>query len=890
MVTTSVIGMFKKIAAGITLGISIVFCMLLDDPAVKAWVEQKLARSFESAFACKVACKIDTMHLFAPRITFAEFNVTPVQGNDWRWSCNNLVLSFDPLLLVRCICCVQITIEDFALQSLVKNNELAINAHLQKLMEDSKLPFQVILQRFDFNRAHIALQHEDGSSSAWLKGKLIVDGFKQPKIDLTLFDGNIVHDNKLVMQKISLQGNYADQGAFQGRFQLPSVTKQQNIVLQGTCTQEKVLFSLQSEDESLQLNNIEITLDKEHCLKGKIILPLEKVGPLLAQHLPLQGTCEISGSASWREGKPDVQGSLVIRDLSYKNTPLAKVANGTFRADSSSIFATLKAEHSLLRAQATASYDLTKKSGSCALKADSSELFGVRVNDFHIEAKLVDTNKVSGKHTMTLGKKEQSTLVQGSFTAQLSANALALQGNCNDYTYQITSPRSCDSATVFTCKDASNTRCFSGFITQDLLFTATLENDFIKKVLSMCVAVELPGRTDVHITGSLQNTITGTIELQKTAIRIPNTYNCITGFKSNFACDFHNSSLTLEEVKARLYRGSVAIDHAQVHWCKEGVSQLYVPLVFNKCFFSLHKELFALVSGSLIIEKKNSAPAHVSGAILIDKGQLKENIFSKNFQKRLSELTSSSAQTFPFDLTAHLTLETKDALRVKTALLDTTAHFALRIEKEGKQPKLSGKITLRSGSIAFPYKPLLIQKGSLTFDSEKKNPLIEFVAKNTLKKNKVMLQIMGELDQPSVILESSPALSQEQIICLLLTGSQDSLVGVVPATLTRAMKHMLFDTEHTPTALHSAITQLFSPFKHIYLIPSFSDQTSRGGLRGALEIDIGERWRALLQKNFSLSEDTRLELEYAISDDIFVRGFKDERQDIGAEIEFRWKF
>ena len=74
------------------------------------------------------------------------------------------------------------------------------------------------------------------------------------------------------------------------------------------------------------------------------------------------------------------------------------------------------------------------------------------------------------------------------------------------------------------------------------------------------------------------------------------------------------------------------------------------------------------------------------------------------------------------------------------------------------------------------------------------------------------------------------------------------------------------------------------------MVPSFSDQTGRGGLRGAIEIDVNDRWRALIQKNFSLTEDTRLEVEYLVSDEISVRGVANERRDVGAEVEMRWKF
>jgi len=48
--------------------------------------------------------------------------------------------------------------------------------------------------------------------------------------------------------------------------------------------------------------------------------------------------------------------------------------------------------------------------------------------------------------------------------------------------------------------------------------------------------------------------------------------------------------------------------------------------------------------------------------------------------------------------------------------------------------------------------------------------------------------------------------------------------------------------------------------------------------------------QVLIQKNFSLTEDTKFELEYFFSDDITLRAIRDERRDIGGEVELRWKF
>ena len=101
---------------------------------------------------------------------------------------------------------------------------------------------------------------------------------------------------------------------------------------------------------------------------------------------------------------------------------------------------------------------------------------------------------------------------------------------------------------------------------------------------------------------------------------------------------------------------------------------------------------------------------------------------------------------------------------------------------------------------------------------------------------------------------------------------------------------MIFAADHSSSRLDRSFKGLFNPLKHIHLVPSFTDQTGRGGLRGAVEIEVNDRWRALIQKNFSLTEDTRFEVEYSLSDDVTLRGIRDERRDLGGVVEMRWKF
>jgi hypothetical protein len=124
-----------------------------------------------------------------------------------------------------------------------------------------------------------------------------------------------------------------------------------------------------------------------------------------------------------------------------------------------------------------------------------------------------------------------------------------------------------------------------------------------------------------------------------------------------------------------------------------------------------------------------------------------------------------------------------------------------------------------------------------------------------------------------------------------LAGSEaGSLSLVMPSLIMQNVQNYIFGSDHGSSTVETYVNNVLAPFKHIRIVPSFSDQTARGGFRGAIEIDVSDRLHATIQKNFSLTEDTRVELEFKVSDDINVRGIKDERGDLGGELETRISF
>jgi hypothetical protein len=243
------------------------------------------------------------------------------------------------------------------------------------------------------------------------------------------------------------------------------------------------------------------------------------------------------------------------------------------------------------------------------------------------------------------------------------------------------------------------------------------------------------------------------------------------------------------------------------------------------------------------------------------------------------------------DAACDITLESLAPVRLNTPLLQANAHLDLHLQGALHAPDVTGSIDLVSGKIMFPYKPLHLIHGTLIFLPRRlEDPIIEITAKNTIKRYNVGMQIVGSLKEPRVLLSAAPSLTDEQIIGLLFVGTHTaSLSALMPTVAVNNLAHLIFGAQ-APFDATRLLKKIPLPFEHIRLIPSLSDQTARGGLRGSIEIDINERWRAYIQRNFTLTEDTRFELEYAVSDDMSVRGVRDEQGDVGAEVEMRWKF
>ncbi|MBT3455685.1 hypothetical protein HN446_01340 [bacterium] len=502
---------------------------------------------------------------------------------------------------------------------------------------------------------------------------------------------------------------------------------------------------------------------------------------------------------------------------------------------------------------------------------------------------------VAGTYDCIATHTKLGTKIKTSGTVSYDKKMVKTVGQTNRYLYELdfcTDPKILLKKIFFSDK---NGNIFINIFTKkgkNLNGTVTFEG--LKEFLSIYFDTEISGEGALDLSGCVSSKkIDLRIDLKDGNIRLPKTYSFVKDFGCLAVLDLEKRELEIEGARVGFHDGEITCKRICAEFSDAWeLDTLCIPMCINDLFVNLEQELFVSISGNLLLNKKKNNISDLGGFLILNSSQFNQNIFSSAFKRKIVGIATSPFEKQLYDAVIDIDLVTYKPMRVKTSFLETKAHCDLKINKTLLNPEIVGTIQLEGGFLSFPYKNLNITNGTIFFfPGQTKDPTIELEAKNKVKRYNVGLNVEGSLLNPHIMFESNPSLTDEQIVALLLAGTEDdSLNIVVPTLLMQNIKNIVLSNDQTKSKLDKCFDALLKPLKSVRLVPKFSDQTGRGGLRGAVEIDVSDRLRALVEKNFSLSEDTRFEVEYLLTDEVGLKAVKDERGDLGGEIEMRWKF
>jgi hypothetical protein len=521
--------------------------------------------------------------------------------------------------------------------------------------------------------------------------------------------------------------------------------------------------------------------------------------------------------------------------------------------------------------------------------------FFIKPNDLFISAPIAQNSNGTYKIGITHANTNKTKYFAGSFFFEQEKKLLKISGKSpyGSYNALFDFARTVPLIKLLLTKNGqhlisfnSNKNKASGFIHYSFLHTLLLQhiNNFI-----------FDQKGEIHFLLNFHDlkNITGKVFSKNGIMYITKNQNVIKKFSMNFEYDVENKHVTLENTNVRFQKGNILCKHAELLFKRYLPTYIYAPIQIKDFLLSMPDYFLGIIDGNILIEKKEQTKkVFASGNIVLKKGILKENIFSSNTKQ------SYSSYLLPedYNIECNINISNEEPLRAQTAFLEAKTNIDLKTHILYKKhtpflPQLVGTVDIESGTLNFLRNKLFITLGKINFLPNRINdPFINLIAKNKIKKYIVTLQATGTAQNPTIILESNPELTEEQILGLLLAGSENTtLQSDLPTIVMQNLNNLITGSKKTIPTTTNFFKQITKPLKYIQITPNFTDQSGRGGIKGSIQIDVSDRLHARIQKNLSSQEDFSFQVEYFLTDDINVKAIKDQRGDLGAEVEFCFK-
>jgi hypothetical protein len=396
----------------------------------------------------------------------------------------------------------------------------------------------------------------------------------------------------------------------------------------------------------------------------------------------------------------------------------------------------------------------------------------------------------------------------------------------------------------------------------------------------------------LDIDNVLDNKINGTISLCKGKLYIPHARNIIKNLKTNFSLNIAEKSIEFNSLNIMLGKGIIKSPRMELSLDNNlSLKTMFVPIEINDLFVGWKKDFYGLLSGNVLCTKWQKSSMKFSGDIILKKSLLKDNIFSPDLKQDIS-----TGHLFNHDFECNFNITSESPVKVETYFLETNAHINLLLQYSNYKNMINtteiiGNITLDGGLFKFLRNNLSIEFGKIQFiKNQFLDPMVDLTARNRINKYLVTMNTTGSIQKPNVTLHATPELTEEQILGLLLIGSENTtLQADFPEMVMHNFNSVLFGGNKTLPKSKKFLEKLTRPLRYLQITPDFTDQSGRGGIKGTISVDIDKRFHAKIHKNFNLQEDFAFQVEYLLSDDINLRVMKDQRGDLGSEVEVKFK-
>jgi hypothetical protein len=890
-----------KIILALIFGLLFSLYILQHQADFKQLAEQKSSSTAYKLFKYNFKPTIDKLELFWPNLNFKNLSVSKESSDNWHWEANNFNIDFSWLeLFINQKLQLNNHVEKLSMFSVVADGQPAIINHFKELFLKSRFIVPVNIKNFTVKDCSFQCLEPASGIHSFIRTN--IDLKESPdyfKSHFFLKDGSLSLNQFDFFKKLSgslhaeiPRKNVPPMLNADLTFQIPTTTPK-DCFLSGKFHNNQGDFYLRSLDDELIVTPITINSTKtgwDFTAQGQ--MPVSYLENLFSgiSVLDMMGDCNFAMVANIGK-KTMLHGHMQIKDLLI-NSLNAKIDEAKFffkRKNQICKYNFILTTKNKLELTGSLVWNEKTKQGKILLENPDDIWVSnnkIAKNNLNISLQFSNNNMWGTYQCNMLANRKEVELKGKIIANKKILKIIGTHGETYTNIEVELRPKPFLKKVIF---KGPKENLVNIQVTKNELgnqINAKLEFSEIKKLLPEAICNQLSGKGLINIIGSMSNNkFIGKVEVKDGNLIILNSYNIIKNLNANINFDTKEKSLNLSDVQVQLEKGLITISNAKLELDEQNnLNFVHAPIIFNDCFL-FWNNIFGTTSGKLLINKKEGV-GQITGKIILDNAKIRSNIFSSEF----------GTKTFNSKIldgwNASIILKSRNPIKIKTSMLDCLAKLDIKISSSIAKPELEGQIQLLEGSLFFPYKPLKITGGNIIFiPGASLDPIVELTAKTKIRNFLVSMFVTGSANNAHIKLDSVPTLTEEQIGCLLLAGSENaSLNLIVPTLIMQNLKSIIFDSTQVQEKLEKYYQTILKPFKHIRFAPTFIDETGRGGFRGGIEIDVSDRLHALIQKNFSMPEDTKFEVDYQITDDISIRAIKDERGDLGGEIEMRWKF
>lgn len=914
-----------RVCGALAVGVFVSLWMIQNSTGLQDMIGKKILHFLEDEWAAGITCERPAINFFTCSMYLSNAVITPKDDKDFSWSFKRCKIHISPFALIfdKAVH-LYLTIQHINADTRATNEQIDIAEHVKTMLKQRNPNLKISPRSITLSNITLKVRSADDIYESWLPGTFVItqdEDLRKPNYswhgEYDIQGGRIRLNNKIISDatyskmKFGLNKNTDSWELFgASRFKSVFLNPKATYSVSGDWVNEKGTLSLtDSEGES----KIACTWSEPLMIGLKGTAPVKIFDAVirnvissspLYQASTLKGKLDIDAVLIKKDNKISASGTINAQGLGSKTFDLGNIRLMLDEKTNASN-AHIEVNNKITNLDGTLSWDLDKKQCSLTLTntqellshAENKRKYSVEPHDFMLKADYTLGGKVQGTYrcTITNTLTNKQTPIRGAVL--VDGNSLKCKGFTKKGDYHLSvglTPqphiKDChykigDRTIINLTSSAKNPYKIEG----------SAHWNIIKNILGHNLQHSIMGKNcmfDVSLDQTNLTAVEGAITLRQGRFYIPEVHNLVQGAACTFNLNAQDKTITIHNAEIKLSKGSIVCSNAYGTFNEFGqLDSIHAPICMNDLFINWKRDLYAMIYGNVTISKKPHEAPLLSGNIVIKNALLKRAFFEH--QQQVS--TSLSMPLVPFPITTDIHFMTERPIKTKTSNLD--AHVGVDIHVKSTScndifalPEIAGNIHLNNGWIKVLNHKLMIESGKIQFIAHNMNdPMLDLVAKNRIGKYQVTMQASGSVKKPTITLESNPELTEEQIIGLLFTGSENAtLQADLPSMLLQNLDSILFATEKETTA-GMVMDTITKTFKYVQITPNLTADPNKSILKGSFSLNLTDQLRAKIDKGLDLQENLSAQLEYMLTDDINLRFVGQQQGEIGSEIELRLK-